>query len=312
MALMTNIQKTSNHRTRLDLLADAWSIQVSMYIRTMSGCEHEKPESGTTGLFFFLAIKDTQRLPIILRQPAVLAALLAGFVVISAFAQNPVPGTPAASSKSATDESEHDRAEREIKAQEKQRILGMVPEFNISNIQNAARLTPRQKFELAFKSAIDPFTVLMAGIDAGLDQEQDEFPGYDQGLKGYGRRFGASYADTFDSAMLGNALFPVLLHQDPRYFRKGTGSFLTRLSYAIATTAVCKGDSGKWQPNVSNLLGNLAAGGVATLYYPDTDRGTSLVFERAATVTAEGAIGAIFYEFWPDISRHFFHKSQKH
>lgn len=203
---------------------------------------------------------------------------------------------------------EHEKAEKEVKQQEHQRILGIVPEFNASNLQNAARLSPGEKFHLAFKSVTDPFTFVAAGLDAGINQWQNDFAGYGQGGEGYAKRFGAAYADNFDATILGNAVFPILLHQDPRYFRKGTGSFVSRAIYAGLSTIRCKGDNGKWQPNYSNILGNLAAGGIANLYYPEGDRGAGLTFKRAFTVSFEGAIGAEFYEFWPDISRKLFHK----
>ncbi len=208
----------------------------------------------------------------------------------------PQPGQPAAKSR-------EEIAAEQIKRQEHQRVLGVFPSFNLSNIPDAVAMSPKQKFELAFKSATDPVTFVIAGVDAGISQLQNEYPGYGQGAQGYFKRWGASYADTFDGDILGNALFPVLLHQDPRYFRMGVGTKKSRLWYAILTTVRCKGDNGHWQPNVSNLLGNIAAGGVANLYYPSTDRGVGLTFERAFTVTAEGAFGAIFLEFWPDVSR---------
>jgi hypothetical protein len=197
----------------------------------------------------------------------------------------------------------HEKAEQELKQQEHQRILGIVPEFNASNLQHAARLSPKEKFQLAFKSATDPFSFLIAGVDAGINQWQNDFADYGQGAQGYSKRLGAAYADNFDGTILGNALFPVLLHQDPRYFRKGTGSFTSRIVYAGLSTVRARGDNGKWQPNYSNILGNLAAGGIANLYYPESDRGADLTVKRALTVSFEGAIGAVLYEFWPDISR---------
>ena len=197
----------------------------------------------------------------------------------------------------------HERAEQELKIQEHQRVLGIIPAFNTSNTQNAAPLSPSQKFRLAFKSTSDPFTFAAAAIDAGINQLQDDYHGYGQGVIGYSKRFGASYADTFDGTILGNALLPVLFHQDPRYFRKGTGSVKSRLWYAALSTIRCKSDSGNWQPSYSNLVGNFAAGTISNLYYPEADRGIELTVQRALTVSAEGAIGAMFYEFWPDISR---------
>ncbi len=212
----------------------------------------------------------------------------------------PQPGQPA-------DKSREEIAAEQIKRQEHQRVLGVFPSFNLSNIPDAVAMTRKQKFELAFKSATDPITFVIAGVDAGVSQFENDYAGYGQGAQGYFKRWGASYADTFDGDILGNALFPSLLHQDPRYFRRGTGSVGSRLWYSILTTVRCKGDNGHWQPNVSNLLGNIAAGGIANLYYPSTDRGAGLTFERAFTVTAEGAFGAVFLEFWPDVS----HKLRK-
>lgn len=223
-------------------------------------------------------------------------------------AQNvpPTANAPQAAPGPLTREQRKAKGAAEVRAQEHQRIFGVMPNFNTSNIQDAEPLTARRKFELAAKSALDPFTFAVAGLDAALNQAEDEFPEYGQGAIGYGKRLGASYADSFDSTMLGNAVFPVLLKQDPRYFRKGTGSFGARVWYAVASTVRCKNDSGNWAPNYSNVLGNIAAGGIANVYYPPAERGTELAFQRAATVTAEGAIGAVFIEFWPDISRKLF------
>ena len=206
-------------------------------------------------------------------------------------------------------QAEHKVAEKQLKKEEKQRILGIFPAFTSSDNPNAAKLSPGQKFELAFKTATDPFFFFVAGVDAGLSQWENDFPEYGQGADGYAKRFGASYADSFEGTLFGTAIFPVMLRQDPRYFRKGTGSFNSRLWHAIGSTVICKGDNGRWQPNYSNVLGNLAAGGISNAYYPQADRGAALTFERAFTVTAEGAIGSVFFEFWPDISRKL---AQKH
>lgn len=200
------------------------------------------------------------------------------------------------------------KAAEELRVQEQQRILGVMPNFNTSNVKNAEPLSPAQKFGLAAKEALDPFTFVAAGLDAGLSQAENDFPAYHQGMVGYAKRFGAAYADSFDGTMIGNALLPIVLKQDPRYFRKGTGSITSRFLYAVSSTFKCKDDNGKWTPNYSNVLGNIAAGGISNLYYPSSERGAGLTFQRAATVTAEGAIGAVFFEFWPDISRKMFSK----
>lgn len=218
----------------------------------------------------------------------------------------PQKATPASAPQS-----QQDQAEQQLKQQEHQRILGIIPNFNTTNLQNAAPLSPKQKFHLAFRSAIDPFQFVASGALAGFGQARDDDPGYGQGVEGYAQRYGASYADSADGVLWGNAIYPVLLHEDPRYFRKGSGSFRARFLYAISTTVWTKNDNGTWGPNYANVLGNLTAGGISNLYYPSTNRGIGLTFEGAATVTAEGALGALGVEFWPDISRKLFHKQDR-
>jgi hypothetical protein len=186
----------------------------------------------------------------------------------------------------------------------------VVPNFNTTDVQNAAPLSPGQKFRLAFRSAVDPFQFVASGLSAGLNQAEDNFAGYGQGAQGYAKRYGAAYADQFDGLLWGNAILPSLLHEDPRYFRKGKGSFKKRLLYSISTTVITKNDNGTWGPNYANVLGNLVAGGISNAYYPSTDRGVGLTIQNAFTVTAEGTIGAVFVEFWPDINQHLFHRHQ--
>ena len=156
------------------------------------------------------------------------------------------PSQPAATQS----RSRQNQAETQLNQEEHQRILGVVPNFNTTDNQNAAPLSARQKFRLAFRSAVDPFTFVAVAADAGISQAKNDFPGYGQGAAGYGKRFGASYADSFDGTLWGNAIFPALLHQDPRYFRKGRGSFTRRLLYAVSTTVWARNDNGTWGPEL--------------------------------------------------------------
>jgi Carboxypeptidase regulatory-like domain len=173
-------------------------------------------------------------------------------------------------------------AEEQIKQQEKQRVLGVVPNFYVTYVKDAAPLSARQKFELAWKSSVDPVTFGVTGAIAGIEQWQNDFSGYGGGWQGYGKRYGASYADLLSGTFIGSAILPSLLKQDPRYFYRGSGSTKSRLLYAIANAVICKGDNGKWQPNYSDILGSLAAGGLSNLYYPASNRnGVGLTFETA-------------------------------
>lgn len=188
-------------------------------------------------------------------------------------------------------------AEEEIKVQETQRVLGFIPNFYVSYVRDAAPLNAKQKFKLAWKSSTDPITIVLVGALAGGEQAANSYKGYGQGAAGYGKRFGATYADVVDGTFLGSAVFPALLKQDPRYFYKGTGSFRSRLLYAVSNAFICKGDNKKWQPNYSNILGNIAAGGIANAYYPASNRGAGLTFETAGIRIGETAVAGIFQEF---------------
>jgi hypothetical protein len=188
-------------------------------------------------------------------------------------------------------------AEEQIKIEEQQRVFGVLPNFYVSYIPDAAPLNSRQKFELAARTVVDPFTFVFVGGAAGVEQAQNHFRGYGQGAQGYGKRFGAGYADQVSGTFIGSAILPSLLKQDPRYFYKGTGSKASRFLYAVANAVICKGDNRRWQPNYSNMLGSLAAGGISNLYYPDQDRGAALTFENAAVGIGSSAISNLFQEF---------------
>ena len=189
-------------------------------------------------------------------------------------------------------------AEEQIKNQEKQRVLAVVPNFYVSYVPDAVPLTPKQKFELAWRTVIDPMTFGISGVVAGVQQAEKQFSGYGQGAQGYGKRFGAAYGDIVTGTFIGSALLPSILKQDPRYFYKGTGRKRSRLLYAIANSVICKGDNHEWQPNYSNIAGSLAAGGISNFYYPkDAQNRVGLVFENTAIKIGETAVLDVFQEF---------------
>lgn len=190
-----------------------------------------------------------------------------------------------------------DIAEAEIKDEEHQRVLGVVPNFYVTYNPAAVPLTPKQKFELAWKATLDPMNFGLVGGTALLQQATDSWSGYGQGMQGYAKRYGASYADLVTSTYIGSAILPSLLKQDPRYFYKGTGSKKSRILYALANAVICKGDNGRWQPNYSAILGGIASGGISNLYYPATDRGVELTFENAAIGLGTTAAANILQEF---------------
>jgi hypothetical protein len=213
-----------------------------------------------------------------------------------------VPGAAMALATTVTDVevgvSQVEVAEEQMKVEEQQRVLGVLPNFYVSYIPDAAPLTSKQKFKLAWRTVIDPFTLVFVGGAAGVEQAQDHFQGYGQGAQGYAKRFGAGYGDTLTGTFIGGAILPSILKQDPRYFYKGTGSVRSRVLYALANAFICKGDNKRWQPNYSNILGSLAAGGISNLYYPAQDRdGWSLTFENAGLGIAGNMVSNLFQEF---------------
>jgi hypothetical protein len=188
--------------------------------------------------------------------------------------------------------------------EEKQRLLGVMPQFQVVMGGQAVPLSPGEKWRLALHSAIDPFYIGWAFvIGGGYGELVDSNSGYGWGPGGYFKRVGANYADNVNGALIGNALLPSILHQDPRYFRKGTGSIKSRFVYAALSTVICHGDNGKNQFNVSNVLGNFISGAISNAYYPSDQRGLGLTLENGADVTLFGALGGQLLEFGPDLAR---------
>ena len=189
-------------------------------------------------------------------------------------------------------------AQEQLKDEEKQRVLGIIPNFYVTYVPNAAPLTPKQKYNLAWRLNIDPVSFLLAGPTAGIQQARNEFSGYGHGAQGYAKRYGATYANFTISNFLGSAVFPSIFKQDPRYFYKGIGTTKSRVLYALANAVICKGDSGHWQVNYSGIIGSLASGGISNLFYPASDRnGPALTFENTAMSVGSTAIFNLMQEF---------------
>ena len=164
-------------------------------------------------------------------------------------------------------------AQEQLKQEETQRVLGVIPNFYVVYDRNPAPLTPKQKFHLAWRSLVDPVTFLGVGAQAGIEQATNSFSGYGQGAKGYAKRYGAGYTDGFTGTMIGGAILASWWKQDPRYFYKGTGTIRSRALYAIAMTVMCKGDNGKWQVTYSGLVGGLERGWADICEFWNRDRG---------------------------------------
>ena len=206
---------------------------------------------------------------------------------------------------------QHAEAEKEVKQEETQRLLVVVPNFNTVLSGRAAPLDKSQKTELAVHATFDPFNFVSAVLLAGLSEYEGTNRGYGWGPQGYFKRVGANLADVFDSTMLAGAVYPILLRQDPRYFRKATGPLKMRIRHALVAPFVCLGDNGKSQPNYSNILGNFTAGAISNVYYPAQNRGVSLSLINSSVVMVEGSLGNIGLEFAPDVEAYWKRRHHK-
>lgn len=187
-------------------------------------------------------------------------------------------------------------ATEQFKAEEKQRVFGIIPNFYVSYESDPAPLTTGMKFKLALKVSTDPVTAAGVFLVASAKQAGNT-PDYGQGWGAYGKRFGAVAADGFSDIMIGGAILPSLLHQDPRYFYQGTGSTGSRIRHAVFSTFVARTDKGESQPNYSTLGGVLASSSLANLYYPRSNRGVGLVFGNFAIGIAERIGASVAQEF---------------
>jgi hypothetical protein len=188
-------------------------------------------------------------------------------------------------------------AAEQIRAEEKQRLVGIIPNFYTSYIHDAAPLNWKQKFSLAARSAFDPVVYIGVGFGAGIEQATNAYPRYGQGASGYRKRYAATFLDGRTSDFLTNAVFPALFHQDPRYYYRGSGPFKSRLMHAVGSVFATRSDAGRTVPNSSYLLGDMGAAALSNLYYPKANRGANLVFSNAAVGLA-GRVGMnLFREF---------------
>ena len=188
-------------------------------------------------------------------------------------------------------------AAEQVRFEEKQRVLGIIPNFYVVyDSTNAVPLSTRLKFRLAMRAALDPVTVAGVAAFSGI-QQAGGTPDYQQGAKGYGQRFGANAAGGFSDILIGGAVLPSLLHQDPRYFYQGTGTTSSRLRHSLLSPFITHGDNGRSQVNFSSMGGDLASSALSTTYYPESNRGPGLVFGNFAIGTGERMVSAVLQEF---------------
>lgn len=204
--------------------------------------------------------------------------------------------------KPAADDSVTAASEREVameveSEEEHQRVLGVIPNFYmVYSRADEVPLSTGLKYRLAVRAIIDPVTIAGSALLAGVDQAANT-PAYRQGARGFGQRMGANYASVTSDFLIGSAVLPSLLHQDPRYYYQGGGTPKSRFLHAMSIPLLCKGDNGHTQLNISSIGGDLASGALSELYYPSVNRGAGLLLTSTLSVTAVRFVNSLLQEF---------------
>jgi len=185
-------------------------------------------------------------------------------------------------------------------------MFKVVPNYKSVNdpSQPFAPIDPSQKFGLVLHY-FDPFTWGFTALQSGIQQATDSPHGYGQGMNGYGKRYGANFTDAFTNELFTVGVFPTILHEDPRYFRKGSGGGFSRTMYAISRIFVTRTDSGGQRYNFSEILGNMTSGGISMAYYPRSERHLEDFWSRTGFQMGYDALFNVLKEFYPDLRKKF-------
>ena len=189
-------------------------------------------------------------------------------------------------------------------------ILGVVPNYATVNEPPKIfqSISASEKFIVAAHDTFDPFNWVLAGVYGAVYQWENDYPRWGQGAQGYAKRYGATFADAAISTYVSEGILPVLLHEDPRYFRRGEGSKWRRIGYSLTRVLITKTDSGGKRFNNSEIVGNLMAASLANLYYPPPNRTAGDTFEKFTINLVSDAGFNVLREFWPDMKRKILHR----
>lgn len=187
-------------------------------------------------------------------------------------------------------------------------MFKVLPNYKTINDPNQpiVALSTGEKFTLV-EHYFDPFTFVFASITASIEQATNEKESYGQGAVGFAKRYGADFTDGFTNELFVTAVFPSLLHEDPRYYRLGQGGAFKRTAYALSRILITHSDSGATRFNASEFLGNIASGGLSMTYYPHSERSVGGVFTRMSVEIGYDSLFNILKEFYPDLKRKFRH-----
>ncbi len=190
------------------------------------------------------------------------------------------------------------------------RIFGVIPNYRTveGGREQISKMSVGEKFKLGLEDSFDPYAYPAAGIFAGLAMWQKQTPSFGQGAAWFGKYYGTAFADQTIGNMMSESVFPVMLHQDPRYFPRGRGSFWKRTGYSISREWITRNDSGQSAINYSELVGNAVATAISNAYYPAENRTVSNNAQKFGQQIGLDAFFNILKEYWPDIRQKVFGK----
>jgi hypothetical protein len=194
-----------------------------------------------------------------------------------------------------------------------ERLVYVIPNNRtVEHQQPFAPIGSRTKFRLSAQDVFDPYGFVSAGVNAGVEQAANDHPQYGQGAAGFGKRYGADFADEVTSELLGGGVFPALFHQDSRYFRMEHGAIWKRSWYALTRSVWTRDDIGELEFNGSSVLGDYTAASISNLYYPKPDRTFGQTVQRGSILLLEDSAFNLLKEFWPDVRNRLLHKKKQH
>jgi len=317
-------EKTASHPPTLSYLSAGISIVGHPALAVFYAKSHDPAiggadSCGCAGYFCYSNQTVSRRLGIrdrhgCLGDTLILKASLAGFLVVASLlavdsrAQQPSPPpppTPQPAQTSPHTTGTDQQGQGRDQGTSNDRLFYALPNFlTLENAGQVPPLTTGQKFKVVARSSFDPVVFVWYGFLAAVSQAENSEPGYGQGAAGYGKRYGAAFADTTIESFLTGAVLPSLLRQDPRFFQEGNGSFVHRTGYAISRIFITRTDSGKEQFNYSEVMGSAASAAISTYsYHPSGDRTVTNTASVWGSLIGYDTLTIVAKEFWPDIRR---------
>ncbi len=214
--------------------------------------------------------------------------------------------SPAAESSSTT--ASISSVTQNVDGKQTKRILGIIPNFrSVSADEKLPPIATHDKVKLMLEDSFDYSSFIYVGILSGISQAENSYPEFHHGGPAYARYYWHSFADTLDGNMMTEFIYPTVTREDPRYYTLGRGGFVKRAGYSVSRLVITRTDSGGRTPNISEIVGNGSAAGIASLYYPSPERTWTKTGQRWITQVSLDGVANLIKEFWPDVNNKLFH-----